>query len=526
MHVCRFPSLLLLGLAVACASAPVSEIKDPVQSSEAKPSSPRSATKSSTIAHIKIIGISDFHGWLLPLEPKGYKKYFGGIANLGGTLTHLENISEENDIILDNGDMFTGPTESTFLRGEPVIQAYNALGVDAANVANHEFDFGLEVLKARATEANFPFLGANILQAGLDVAPSFLKPWIMLERQSIKIGVIGLSYENTPETTLATHVQGLEFHPYLETLQRVIPEIKKAGAEVIVVLFHDEVDVAVRALEKDPSLGIHLVIAGQNHRKAFAKAGNTLIVNPGAFGRSYVRFDIQVEKKSRKIRSLSHTVVDVTGEVGNPSFPPDAQLSAIAEAARQKVQTQAGQAIGTLSRPLPVGRFTNSPAGHLVVDAWLSAFPQVDFAICNHGALRQGLGKGEVKITDVISMLPFENNLFIVKITGKQLKRQLIIDHPVVAGLSWKFKKRKSGRKLISAVDSKGRPIADAKTYTVIINDFMYLGGDGFEFKDLDATPQDTGLSLREPILRVLRKAKASGKAWSSKLAARAVRVR
>lgn len=517
---------MISSLALACASTNTNTAQDtPAGSSTSEPSNSDNAA-SSTVAQAKVIALSDFHGWLLPLEPKGYKKYFGGIAYLGGMLDSHEKLTPENSLILDNGDMFTGPTESTFLRGEPVIEAYNTIGVDAANIANHEFDYGLETLKARASEAQFPLLSSNISQVGIDVAPSFLKPWVILERQGIKFGVIGLSYEKTQETTLATHVQGLEFHSYLKTLQKVVPEVKNAGADVIVVLFHDSVEQVVRTLESAPELPIDLVVAGQNHRKDFKKSGKTLVVNPGPFGRSYVRFDVSMAKDTRKLISIKHEIVDVTGEVGNPTYPPKAELSAIAESARQKVQKLAGETIGELASPLPQGRFSNSPVGHMVVDAWLAAFPQVDFAICNHGAFRQGLGKGAISIGDVISMLPFENNLYIVKITGKQLKTQLEIDSPVVAGLTWKFKTTKNGRKLIRAVDRKGRKIADAKTYSVIINDFMYLGGDGFQFKNLDATPQDTGLSLREPIIRALREAKAKGKALESTQGTRAKRVR
>ena len=92
-------------------------------------------------------------------------------------------------------------------------------------------------------------------------------------------------------------------------------------------------------------------------------------------------------------------------------------------------------------------------------------------------------------------------------------------------GLTWKYKEQK-GQKAIRAVDNKGRKIVDARTYSVIINDFMYLGGDGYQFKDLDATPQDTGLSLREPIIRALRKAKSEGRAISPAKGARATRSR
>ena len=524
MKFSRISLTTFLAVVCACASTTPQTKKEAPTGSEAPVD--KNSTDSSTVAHAKVVALSDFHGWLLPLEPKGYSKFFGGIAYLGGMLTGYEKLTDDNSLILDNGDMFTGPTESTVLRGEPVIQAYNILGVDAANIANHEFDYGLEILKARASEANFPFISANITQVGLETAPSFLKPWQIFERQGIKVGVLGLSYEKTPETTLATHVQGLEFGSYTNSLNKYVPEIKKAGADIVVVLFHDATDEIVRVLEKNPVEGIDIVIAGQNHRKETRKVGSTLIVNPGPFGRSYARFDIKMEKSTRKMLPITFDLVDVTGEVGNPSFAPNAELSAVADSARQKVKELTGEVVGQLDRPLPQGRFSDSPVGHLVADSWLAAFPQADFAICNHGALRQGLGKGDVTFGDIVSMMPFDNNLFIVTLTGKQLKSQLEIDGPVVAGLTWKYKDTKQGRKLIRAVDSKGRKIVDARTYSVVINDFMYLGGDGYQFKDLDATPQDTGLSLREPIIRALRKAKSEGRAISPAKGARATRSR
>jgi 2',3'-cyclic-nucleotide 2'-phosphodiesterase (5'-nucleotidase family) len=180
-------------------------------------------------AHVELIAFSDFHGWLLPLEPKGFSKYYGGIAHIAAMISGKEKLDGSSAIIVDNGDMWTGPTESTILRGEPVIQAYNRLGLSAANIANHEFDFGTEVLKARIGEAKFPFLGANIVKAGTTESASFVKPFTIVTRGRIKVRIIGLSFADTPRTTLAKHVAGLEFRPYKETLQRVVPEARKAG---------------------------------------------------------------------------------------------------------------------------------------------------------------------------------------------------------------------------------------------------------------------------------------------------------
>ncbi|MCB9652352.1 MAG: bifunctional metallophosphatase/5'-nucleotidase [Deltaproteobacteria bacterium] len=475
---------------------------------------------------IKVVAVSDFHGWLLPLEPNHYTRYFGGIANLAGTLEHRDGVTGANSVILDNGDMWTGPTESTILRGESVVEAYNAMGLTAANVANHEFDFGVEILRARAQEAKFPFLGANLYEAGTDRHPDFVAPYVIVKRQGVKVGVVGLSYIDTPKTTLAKHVANLEFRDYGETLKKVVPEVKAAGAQVIVVLFHDELAKAQDVIKANADLGITAVVAGQNHRREQVEVAGIPVVNPGPFGRSYVRFDVTVDNKTGAVTKVVPETVEVTGEVGAPPFPPSPELARIAEGARQKAKTLASETLGRFAKPLPVGDFTNSPLGHVVVDSWLAEFPEVDFAMLNHGALRQPLPAGPVTMGDVVSALPFENNLLITTMTGQAIKAQLEIDHPIVGGMSWSYREQKNVRKVASLVDRVGKPIRDDKSYTVIILDFMYMGGDGFTFKQFDTAPVDTGISWRQPVLHGLRSAEASNRKISPKVGARARKVR
>lgn len=477
-------------------------------------------------ALIKVVALSDFHGWLSPLEPNNYTRYFGGIANLAGMVVHRDHVTPDNGIIIDNGDMWTGPTESTLLRGESVVEAYNAMGVLAANVANHEFDFGIEMLRARAQEAKFPFLGANIVLAGTMDQPDFVKPYVITERDGVKIGVIGLSYLHTPKTTMAKHVAEFEFKGYAETLKLMLPKIRAEGAEVIAVLLHDEVPIAAEVFKQNPDLKVDLVIAGQNHRKERTEVEGIPIVNPGAFGRSYVRFDIEVDRKTRAVKSVKHEIVDVTGEVGAPPFPAVPELAAIAERARQKAKSLSSEVLGRVGKPLPVGTFANSTLGHFVVDAWLAEFPEVDVAILNHGALRQPLPSGPINMGQIISAQPFENNLLITTLTGAEIKLQLAIDSPVVSGISWSYKERKGVRKIISVVDRLGKKLKDGKKYTVIILDFMYTGGDGYTFQEMDTAPVDTGISWREPVVRALRNAQSTNRKLSPRSGARARKLR
>jgi 5'-nucleotidase / UDP-sugar diphosphatase len=306
-----------------------------------------------------------------------------------------------------------------------------------------------------------------------------------------------------------------------------VPEMKKNGAEVTIVLLHDILEVAESVVKSVPDLQIDAVVAGQNHRKGQTLVGRTPIVNPGPFGRSYVRFDISVNRASKKVADVKHEIVDVTGDVGSPAFAPSPALIAVAEAARQRAKNLSGEMLGRLAKPLPQGTFADSPIGHFVVDTWLAALPDVDVAICNHGALRQPLPSGPVTLGDLLGVMPFENNLYIVKISGKQLKQQLEIDSPVVSGITWSYRNGKDGaRSVVSVVDRMGKPIDDAKKYTVAINDFMYFGGDDFKFKELDGAPEDTGLSWRQPVIRALRLAESSNRKSEPQSTARARLVR
>ncbi len=457
---------------------------------------------------IPVIALTDFHGWLAPLQPRRSPQYYGGIGNLAAMLEHREKLSGDNAVFVDNGDMWTGQTAATLLKGAPVVEIYNLLSFSAVNVANHEFDFGQESLQARIEQARFPFLGANIYRAGTDDRPSYVRPWTIVERNGVAVGILGLCYIGTPQTTMAKNVADLEFREYAATLRRELPEVRKAGAEVVVVLLHDEVEAGVELFEKNTDLDVDVVVAGQNHRKGRAVVRRTKIVNPGPFGRSYTRFDIEFDIRTRQVLRVVDQTVDVTGEVGAPPYPVPEAVRAVVERAMAHAESTTSERIGRLDVPLPTGTFGESPLGHFVVDSWLQAMPEADFAMLNHGGLRQSIESGPVTMSDLLSAMPFENNIQRVKLTGAQIRSQLAIDKPVVGGMTWAYRQSEGpgkARTVVEVFDMDGEPIADRKVYEVLIIDFMYTGGDGFTFQSMDRNPIDTGLSWREPVIRALR---------------------
>ncbi len=115
----------------------------------------------------------------------------------------------------------------------------NLMGYQAAAVGNHEFDFGLDVLSARhAKDAKFPFLSANLVEKGTSEPPDFVRPYTMVDVDGVKVGIIGLTTRSTPVTTNPKNVAEFSFLPYADALACTVPEVKAAGADVVIALAH------------------------------------------------------------------------------------------------------------------------------------------------------------------------------------------------------------------------------------------------------------------------------------------------
>ena len=174
--------------------------------SNCAPRAQPSATAPPGLVTISIVGTNDLHGGLLEREGRG------GLALLGGYLKQLRDVRARDGgavLALDAGDMFQGTLESNLTEGASVVAAYNALGYTAAAVGNHEFDFGpvgpastprsaaddpRGALKARAAEAAFPFLAANLIDTttGQTVAWRNVQPTTIVRAAGISVGIIGL----------------------------------------------------------------------------------------------------------------------------------------------------------------------------------------------------------------------------------------------------------------------------------------------------------------------------------------------
>jgi 2',3'-cyclic-nucleotide 2'-phosphodiesterase (5'-nucleotidase family) len=128
---------------------------------------------------------------------------------------------------------------------------------------------------------------------------------------------------------------------------------------------------------------------------------------------------------------------------------------------------------------------------NMVTDAWLDAYPAADVALTNRGGFRQSIPSGEITAATVVGVLPFNNVLIDVELTGAQLIENLRCCGPVVGGMT-----TIGGYAL-----TDGTPIDPDATYHVLVNDFMYAGGDDFMFKEQDPDAYNTGIDWRQPVI-------------------------
>jgi 2',3'-cyclic-nucleotide 2'-phosphodiesterase (5'-nucleotidase family) len=127
---------------------------------------------------------------------------------------------------------------------------------------------------------------------------------------------------------------------------------------------------------------------------------------------------------------------------------------------------------------------------NLVTDAWLAAYP-ADIAMTNPGGFRQSLPAGEITLADVVGVLPFDNTLVDVTLTGAQVIASYEHGHPAIAGMT-----ARGGYKL-----ADGTPIDREAIYHVLVNDFMYAGGDGYKFNEYDPDAYFTSIEWRQPVI-------------------------
>ncbi len=427
---------------------------------------------------ITVLYTNDEHGWIASDSRRG------GAAGMLTRWRVQEGYTVDGPfLVLSGGDLWTGPALSTWFDGEPTVDVMNEMGYDAVAIGNHEFDFGRDGLRLRSDQAEFAFLGANALDSESGKPIDEVLPFVVKEVEGVKVGIIGLASRRTPRTTMPTHVAGIEFADYDRTLEHIVPQVKAEGADVVLVIAHLCEDEMRSLVATAARLDIAMIGGGHcNDRVAEVVRGVALVEAAWQYA-AYGRVDLTVDLATGDVRDVAVVLKD------NPPGTADPDVAAIVDRWQTELDNELMVTIGYTEDGIKRGSYAMA---NMVMDAWLAAYP-ADIAMSNPGGFRQGIDRGEITLADVVGVMPFDNTLVDVALTGEQVIASYLHGsrRPLIAGLEHEG----------AHYTVNGETLDPKATYHVLVNDFMYAGGDGYAFADYDPEAYMTGIDWRQPVI-------------------------
>ncbi|MGC1470818.1 MAG: bifunctional metallophosphatase/5'-nucleotidase [Sphingorhabdus sp.] len=527
--------------------------------------STRMANEAVAPVDIRIIGINDFHGALDPpkattevTNAAGAKVRIpsGGVAYLASAIDSLK-ADAPNNVVVAAGDLIgASPLSSSLFLDEPSIMAMGMVGLEFNAVGNHEFDRGTdELLRMQSggcekftqsepcriekpfSGAKFRMLAANTKKAdGSTLFPPFALKNFGKGKAQVTVGFIGMTLEGTANLVSAGRIKGISFADEADTANALIPQLKAAGADIIVVLVHEGVSnsgdinnpkcdgvsgTLFPILDRlDPA--VDLVVSGHTHQSYVCDYGNInparplLLTSAGSRGQVVTGIDLKVDPRTGKVLSKSARNVVVQSEAfsnargdvplvdGFPTFAPRADLASLAGRYREAAKKEANRVVGTLAGPATRdrGKTGESLLGNLIADAQLAATASPEngaaqIAFMNPDGIRAEVAPdkdGQVTFGAVFAAQPFGNTLITKTLTGKQILEVLEqqLNNPdwyrilsPSSGFRFGYDlSRPIGQRVLFAT-LNGVPLDISAPYRVTVSDFLSNGGDGFSvFKD------------------------------------------
>ena len=458
---------------------------------------------SSKCAQITLLQVNDVYQFM-PVD-RGTQ---GGLARVS-TLRKQIMKDAPNTLFLFSGDTISPSVESIKLKGQQMIDAWNNIGLDYATLGNHEFDFGPEELLKRMRESKFQWLAANVTDTK---GNSFggMPPFVIREMDGIRIGIFGILLPET--TTTSKPGPDVKILDACETAKRIMPQMRAAGAQVIVALTH-------LTMREDKQLAhcvpeIDIIIGGHEHTLLQSLAGRTPIFKMTADARQLGRFDLTVDRATGKLQSVDWEVIPVTDQVME-----DPQFAAVTEKYKDLLATyneMVGRTRVRLDARSEANRTGETNVGDFVADSLRQAMG-ADVALINGGTIRADTiyEPGPLSKHDILAILPFGTEVVKIELKGATLRRAL--EHgvgqsgpgeepgrfPQVSGLRFSFETNSPAGSRVKKITVNGQPLDDRKTYTLATNVYLLGGGDGYDmFKDAKRLTKQNDSPVDSEILR------------------------
>ena len=485
----------------------------------------------SNLTGVQLLQLSDFHGAI------------EGTATNAGTALLTSAFAKDRAAVaatftLSSGDNIgAAPAISSEFEELPTIESMNLMKFDASTFGNHEHDRPIAHVQKVIGASDFQWVASNYsslepLKSGTKAAKSY----VIVERGGVKIGIVGANTKETPEVIFPGNLDYLDASGAKKTIlisgsadgiNKAIIAAKNDGADIVVALLHEGWAENSGGVAKGGLLdlvsqvkGAAVIFGGHSHQVfssikpgANARIPFTLVGEVQNAGASYNRVQICMDATSKKVYGSWIDNVTVGRMTG---ITPDAAGAALVKKYKDQLTSKLDVKIGSVSAVFPRGgtpaveRSGETPMGNYLADL-MRATAKTDFAITNGGGLRDTFPAGGYKVVntsykrpapgstgpydvtlgDAISVLPFGNSIGTSKISGQQLWDALengVSQYPSagrfpqISGFKFTFDSSKAvGSRVLTVTKLDGTAIKkDSTMYTVVTNDFMLYGGDGY----------------------------------------------
>ena len=459
---------------------------------------------------IVILSINDFHGALAPAGKNV------GAVKLVDALKAEKAKNPEGTIIVSAGDNYQGSAMSNLMYGEPVTAVFKEMGIELSAVGNHEFDWGVDRISKWAEDGGFTFVCANIYDKRTNQPVDWAEPFVIIEKSGVKVGFIGLATPETTYKTLKANVENYEFRDPVEVITEWIPKVKDAEADIIIALTHlgsfqdKEGNITGEAADLCAVDGVDAVISGHTHQRVSGLVNGKPLVQAYKQGRTFAKITFVFDDNNKLISA--EPFLDHLYERAD-TLKDDANMLVINEKYEDELNPILGKVLGKTTVDLDHDRY----AGPSLLGEWVCEVMKdkagVQIAMTNGGGLRVPVPAGEITVGKLYEVMPFDNTLYTMKLSGADVKAN--IEHGImnddigwvqIAGVKVTYNSgAEAGNRITSMVLEDGTPVEMDKYYTVVTNDFMFTGGDKYDFKNaIDGV--DTFIPIRDALMEAVEK--------------------
>lgn len=433
--------------------------------------------KNDVVQNVNIFMINDTHGSFVDTN-------YPGVERVSTLLKELTSLNGDYIKIM-NGDAFQGSYASNVLYGLPLVDAFNQMEFDAFVIGNHEFDWGLEEIHKYKDgdysngEADFPFLGANIYEKSTGKRVDWLDPYTIVEQNGLKVGIIGIIGHNLESSILSEHIENYEFVYPLEIIKKYAKELREQeNCNIVIVANHDydeEINLEIAGLENE--YRIDAILCGHTHQNEYDELVRSDNLNIVA---------IENRDKNQSASSLILKLDDNLNYESyqyNRYYPSNYSLDSeitMLISKYQDVIDEGNRVIGYTSQVI-----NKSTLGMYAVNKMKEEYNS-DVAIMNTGGIRATISKGNITVSSVFEVLPFNNKVILTNMTGSALKSLY----------------EKNGSYLYFNSEFNVNNLIANQTYKVAVIDYVYTGTWYTEFKN--TIPEKTDMLLRDLLLEYI----------------------